>query len=113
MRILSFSEKFPKLQQPVFTTFRYPYWRVGETVQVFYKSRSPEREKLGIAEIVSIEHRELDPRFDYEGRPLVTEAEAIADGFASRADMVLYMQKQYGRNFLSCLDKLTLRWVVG
>ena len=64
MRIISFTEKWSKLEQPIFTTFRYPRidrdWQIGEMVQVFYKNRSPKREKLGVAQIIGKEPRELN-----------------------------------------------------
>jgi len=114
MRIISFSKKWDKLNQHEFTTFRYPRgdkdWYVGEVVQVFYKSRSPQREKLGIAEIIGKERRELDPNFE-SITPVVTHAEAREDGFIDRGDMVVFMQKQYGLNYISLFNKLTLKWV--
>lgn len=121
MRIISFSKKWEKLKQPEFTTFRYPRvdkdWYIGEQVQVYFKNRSPQRERLGIAEIINKERRELDPFFT-DGKvvepirvPLVTDDEAIADGFESRNDMIRYMEKQYGLDYISLFNKLTLRWV--
>ena len=115
MRIMSFREKWDKLNQPEFTTFRYPRcdtdWYEGEVIQVFYKSRSPMREKLGIAQIIKKEQRELDPNFEYVA-PVITHDEAVADGFLSRGDMVMFMQKQYGLDYISLFNKLTLRWVI-
>jgi len=121
MRIISFSKKWDKLSQPEFTTFRYPRvdkdWYVGETVQVFYKNRSPSREKLGIAEIIGKDERELDPFFtdgklvEPIGVPLTTEEEAVADGFSNGLEgMVAYMEKQYGLDYIK-FNKLTLRWL--
>jgi hypothetical protein len=118
---MSFSKKWDKLQQSEFTTFRYPRadtdWFVGEIVQIFFKNRSPSREKLGIARIVNKEKRELDT-FSTDGTivkpigvPLTTEKEAQEDGFKSREDMVKYMEKQYGLDYISLFDKLTLRWL--
>lgn len=117
MRIMSFSKKWDKLSQPEFTTFRYPRgdkdWYVGEIVQVYFKSRSPQREKLGVAEIIGKEWRELDPWFaKTDGVKLVAGYEAIADGFAGRDDMVAFMEKQYGLDYLSLFNKITLRWQV-
>ena len=109
MRILSFSQKWDKLQKPEFTTFRYPYWKEGEVVQVFYKNRSPNREKLGVATIIKIEDVELDPFFSDVAR-LITDQEAIEDGFKNRADMVKWMRKTYGLDFISRMNKLTLSW---
>jgi hypothetical protein len=118
---MSFSKKWDKLQELEFTTFRYPRkdtdWYVGEIVQVYFKSRSPKlREKLGEARIINKEYRELSPMFaiggEYDvGAQLVTDSEAIPDGFTSREDMVKYMEKQYGKNYISLFNKLTLRWI--
>ena len=103
MRIISFTEKWDKLKQPECTTFRFPRkdkdWYVGEIVQVFYKNRSPKREKLGIAGI-----RDKEPKVMND----VTEQEAKADGFYDHYEMW---------KFLKCPDmdtvvinKLTLKW---
>ena len=121
MRILSFSHKWPKLhlelpieQRPDFTTFRYFYWQEDWLVQIFYKSRSKEhREKLGEAIILKAELRELDNQIaekGYNDYPLVTDAEAQKDGFVSLDDMVKWMQKQYGLDWMPVMAKLTLRW---
>lgn len=86
MRILGFSEKWPKLDQPEFTTFRIPRedkeWHEGEVVQAVYKSRSKNREILGTARIVSVCPRTLSSSNTSYG-PVVTEDEAIQDGFVS------------------------------
>ncbi len=121
MRIISFCKKWEKLEQPEFTTFRFPRkdkdWYVGEVVQVFYRNRSPLREKLGVAEIIEKERRELDSFFT-DGRlisprdiPLTTDEEAIADGFMGREDMATFMERQYGLDYLSLFNKLTLKWI--
>lgn len=113
MRIISFSKKWEKLQQKEFTTFRFPRkdrdWEVGEKVQVFYRNRTPLREKLGMAEITNKEIRKLGTTFE-EYRP--TESEAIADGFDSLREMNGYFRDTYGRRiFQEPINKLTLRWV--
>ena len=117
MRIISFSQRWPKLKQPHFTTFRYPRvdkdWYEGEPVQVFFKNRTPQRAKLGIAIIVGKEGIELEPGFEKEGRRTITDAEAIEDGFNSRLDMVAYMKKQYGLDYIGCMNKLTLEYLKG
>lgn len=106
MRIISFSNMWNKLDNDVFTTFRYPRadkdWYVGERVQVFYKNRSPNRQKLGEAIITNKELRNLK---------LVTNEEAIADGFDNRTSMEEYMHKQYGVNYASTMNKITFRWI--
>lgn len=117
MRILGFSKMWKKLSQPEFTTFRYPRgdkdWQIGEQVQIVYKPRSKERKILGIAKIISKEKREFDLSFT-DGNiavPFLTETEAIADGFANHRAMVDYMEKQYGLDYVSLFNKLTLIWV--
>ena len=107
MRILSFSKKWDKLQQPEFTTFRFPRkdkdWFVSEVVQVYFKNRSPNRKKLGEAEII---HKELK-KYGAD-----TEAEAQADGFISLRDMERWMIKAHGEaRTYEPMNKLTLRWI--
>ena len=112
MRIMSFSQRWPKLLKDEFTTFRYPRadkdWCVGECIQVYYKNRSPQRERICIAEIINKEIRELEPAFATPDTPLVTEEEAKEDGFESRIHMVQFMEKQYGLDYISRFNKLTL-----
>jgi len=115
MRILGFSKKWDKLNDMEFTTFRYPRvdrdWYIGEKVQVFYKNRSPQRERLGIAQIVDRQPRELSPYFMDECQ-LVSYEECVADGFPNGLDeMVAFMEKQYGLDYISKFNKLTLRWI--
>ena len=82
MRIMGFSEHWPKLQQADFTTFRVPRkdkdWHVPEIVQVVYRPRSKNREPICLAEIRQKEVTTFK---------VVTEAEAIADGFANSMEM--------------------------
>jgi len=111
MRIISFSKKWDKLSQPKFTTFRFPRkdkdWYVGEVVQVFFKSRSPQREKLGEAEIIA---KEL--KLTSDSATDVTDAEAKADGFNNVRDMETWMRKTYGEvKAWTRMNKLTLRWL--
>ena len=71
MRIMSFSQRWPELQQPEFTTFRYPRhkdWEVGEHVLVFYEARGKERQLLGIAEIIKKELQEFDNKLTLRWR---------------------------------------------
>jgi len=114
MRILGFSKKWNKLSQKEFATFRYPRvdkdWYIGEKVQIIIQPRKKGGgEKLGIAEIVNKEIRELDPFFQSDS--LITDKEAIEDGFDNREDMVDWMQKTYGLDYISAMHKLTLRWL--
>ena len=115
MRIISFTKMWDKLKQPEFTTFRYPRgdkdWFVGEEVQVFYKNRSPNREKIGIAEIVKIEPRRILSVVPYD-IPRISDDEAISDGFENFNDMVDWLHKTYSKWVLrSNINKLTLRWL--
>jgi len=122
MRILSVSEYWPKLhlelpigERPLFTTFRWS--RKGkdlfvcETIQIVYKSRSKQRKVLGIAEIVGKEPRRIfDATLgDY---PVLTNEEAVADGFDVDWDMIGWLDKTYGiRRLLNePMNKLTLSW---
>ena len=117
MRILGFSKKWDKLKQLEFTTFRYPRcdidWYVGEEVQIVVQPRRKGGgDKLGIAKIINKEIRELESYFAERGYgSLVTDDEVLADGFTSREDMVTWMEKTYGLNYISRMNKLTLRWV--
>ncbi len=101
MRIISFSKHWQKLANPEFTTFRFPRkdkdWFKGEIVQVFYKSRSPQREKLGTAEIISKETKTIGS---------ITILEAIADGFNNDFEMWRFLGKP---NMNRTINKLTLR----
>jgi len=123
MRILSFSHRWSKLhlglpvrQRPDFTTFRYFSWHEGWPLQIFYRARSKEqREKLGEAVIIRRELRELDKWMafhEWNDHPLVTDVEAQEDGFIDLDDMVRWMQKQYGPDWMPVMAKLTLRWSV-
>ena len=103
MRILGFSKKWDKLQEPEFTTFRFARrdrdWEVGEVVQIVYKSRSKNREPLGIARI---NYKEFVRIKD------ITEDEAIKDGFHNALEMWIYLKKP---KVSEPINKLTLRWV--
>lgn len=117
MRPLGFSKRWQKLSNSTFTTFRYPRadkdWEIGEEVQIIVQPRRKGGgEKLGIARIIGKERRELDPFFSGGTIPLLTEEEAVADGFANHRKMTDYMEKQYGLDYISLFNKLTLRWVV-
>lgn len=114
MRIISFSKKWEKLSQSEFTTFRFTRkdtdWHIGEVVQVYYKNRTPQREKLFEAEIINKEMRKIATAFE-QYRP--TEEEAKADGFPNLFEMNTYFRKTYGeaRLFEEPINKLTLKRV--
>ena len=122
MRVLSFSRMWAKLDGDTLTTFRFERkdrdWEVGEQVQMVFKARSPQRRVLGVAEIVDKTPRWVmnhPPGLGYAGyfnTPLVTEEEAVADGFSSREEMVKFIRKE--RRMLCVikpLNKLTVRWL--
>ena len=121
----------------LFTTFRFARkdadkgrdWAVEETVQIFYKPRSPKREFLGIARIIRKQPKDLTKRFTYWqalGSPSITNTpdtitpdEAEADGFEGNhgggdtGAMRDYFHKTYG--WTKCdrepIYKLTLYWI--
>ncbi len=117
MRILGVSKKWEKLQQPEWTTFRFTRkdrdWCIGEVVHVFYKNRSPQIEKLGVAEIIGKETRRIFKTRKLYHIPIITTREAIKDGFTGWGDMALWLVKTYGHErFLNePMNKLTLRWI--
>ena len=115
MRVLGFSKKWDKLNDTEFTTFRFPRkdkdWQIGEFVQVVYKPRSKEREILGIAQIIIKASRMfIDTRI--RNISLVTEHEAILDGFNDWFDMRDWLIKTYSVERIQNepMNKLTLRW---
>ena len=114
MRILSFSKKWQKLEKDIFTTFRFKRrdadWEVGEVVQVFYKTRTPERELLGTARITAKEPRwMLNILGSLRGIEAVSDKEAIEDGFESKRAMLNWLTSQHeGRIQEEPMNKLTL-----
>lgn len=125
MRILGFSRKWPKLEQPEFTTFRFPRrdrdWAVGEFVQVVYKPRSRDREVLGTAEIISREPRRAAKHGCLLPYPCISNQEAEQDGFPGTIEKPAYFMMwewlwdTHGseRLFNEPMSKLTLRWIKG
>lgn len=134
MRILGFSEKWPKLnlhkpidERDIFTTFRFPRkdrdWEVDELVQVVYKPRSKEREVLGIARIIRKYPKDIGNKFKYYGDNdinVITPSEAIQDGFIAMHGggdldkMRKYFINTYG--YLRCMkepiSRLILYWCI-
>lgn len=112
MRILGMTVKWQKLVDEKFTTFRYKRrdrdWEEGETVQVVFRPRSKTREVLGVARIIAKERRCLF--LTEPGVPVVTNQEAIADGFADLNAMFKWMLKAHRGRGPQTLNKLTLRW---
>jgi len=114
MRILPVIQKWPKLKKPQWTTFRLSRrdkdWQVGEVVQVVYRQRTPQREVLGVAEIVAKAPRGF--RLTSGANSLIAEREAREDGFNNTEEMEHWMLKAHGsRVRTEPLNKLTLRWV--
>ena len=117
MRVLGFTKKWSKLKQEEFTTFRFHRrdrdWEAGEFVQVVYKPRSKDREPLGIAKILTKEQRNTAPDWGGAGVPVVTNEEAIEDGFANWGEMFDWLAAAHGLHRLATetMNKFTLRWV--
>jgi hypothetical protein len=114
VRILSVMEKWPKLKNPRWPTFRLQRrdkdWQVGEFVQVVYRTRSKQREVLGIARIVKKEIKHFGGPFLIG--TAITEEEAIEDGFSGAVEMANWMLKTHGdRVRREILNKLTIAWI--
>lgn len=111
MRIISFTKKWDKLNNPEFTTFRLPRrdsdkgrdWKAGEQVQVYYHNRCKDRQFYGNADIY-IKTSTLLGRID--------DAEAVADGFENFAEMFEWLNKAHGNNLrpATVINKLYLRY---
>lgn len=103
MRILGFSKKWDKLEQPKFTTFRFTRrdrdWEKGEQVQIVFKPRSKDREILGIADIINKEYKSINE---------ITEREAQLDGFYDHYEMWRFLKYP---DMDTIIHKLTLRWI--
>jgi hypothetical protein len=115
MRVLGISQKWSKLKQDEFTTFRFTRkdkdWGVGEQVQVVYHPRGKDREVLGVAEITGKERKSFYNITSDDRQHLVSIHEAQADGFADFECMVKWLIKTYGdRLRKETMNKLTLRW---
>lgn len=128
MRILGFGNKWPKLQQDTFTTFRFKRedrdWEMGELVQVVFKPRSKERQVLGVAKILAKEPRCMAWGGSKLTDPKVANAEANEDGFPDGYDQYGNHKSGYyymwewlfdtygGRRLLDePMNRLTLRWL--
>ena len=112
MRIMGFSVMWAKLNQPEFTTFRFPRkdtdWHIGERVQVVYRPRTKGRKPLFIADIANVETKAFDPAF----APMITNDEAKDDGFDGVVVMLAWLLKTHGHFSASqILNKITLRRV--
>lgn len=117
MRILGVTEKWDKLKQPQWTTFRFTRkdrdWQVGETVQVIYKPRKKGGgERLGIAKIIGKEPRWVKPEKEKD-IPSVSEEESKTSGFHDKEQMIIWMAGKYGIDKIALhpMNKLTLHWL--
>lgn len=104
MRQMGFTERWEKLNQPTFTTFRLPRrdtdWQLGERVRVVYRPRGKNRELLCEADIIRIEQLEIHQ---------ITHNEAVEDGFDDVNEMKNWLHKVHGdRLSHELLHKLTL-----
>ena len=95
MRIMGFEKHWRKLDNNIFTTFRFSRrdtdWHVGETVQIVVQPRasknSGKREHCGTATIIGKEPRIIRD---------ITDAEAIEDGFpGGRMGMFRWLKAKY------------------
>ena len=131
MRIMSFGDKInDKKPVPImmpdigtvenlFTTWRMPRrdrdWRVGEVVQVVYKTRSPQRRVLGTAVILAKTPRLLDSRGwggSVKGYVGIKHGEAWIDGFANAHEMAKWLQDTHGpRYWDEPINILLLGWI--
>lgn len=123
MRILGFSKKWDKLNNPIlFTTFRYSRrdkdWGVEEVVQIVFKPRSPEREPLGTARIIRKQEKDMRKKFYVFGGvdhspDVITPVEAYEDGFTHMgggdSETMRKFLHDYSRGEL--INKLTLYWM--
>lgn len=108
MRELGMSEMWPKLEQNIFTTFRFTRkdtdWAENEVVKVVYRPRSKERKVLGIAIINKKEVRSL-----FCGQ-CISEEEAVEDGFKNKEGMIKWLLNTHGDDIPSTINKLTIKW---
>jgi len=137
MRILSFSERWTKLNKSwfepnllTFTTFRYPRrdkdWEVEEVVKIVYKTRSPNREELGMARIIRKDEKNTEKRWSYYPLPsfpntpdMITPEEAKEDGFTGMhgggdvEKLLDWLRESAGIRFYRehIVHKLTLYWI--
>lgn len=115
MRILSFSHEWVdytvnriKWENDFFTTWRFPRrdkdWQVNETVQVWFKSRSPNRRFLCQAQILAKTTRHVDEP------DCITYLDALHDGFKSQEAMYDYLEKTHGERLKKeTINKLYLK----
>lgn len=123
MRILGVSKRWPKLKKDEFTTFRFSRrdkdWCPNEVVQIVLNPRSKKRQILGTAQIINVEPRCMCWHGSKLPDPIVTDEEAMDDGFEPAGEKKAYfvmwewLWAVYGPERLlnEPMSKLTLRWV--
>lgn len=119
MRVLSFQQAWPKLNDTRFTTFRFARkgkdWKQGELVNIVVKSGEAPGVELGIAKIsIKATFRAFPGDAPYVPflPQVITPAEAISDGFPTLRDMYDYFVDRYGKRLLEePLNKLVLMYV--
>jgi len=131
MRIMSFTKRWAKLNNPIlFTTFRYPRkdkdWEVEEVVQIFFRTRSKEREELGIARIIRKEVKDTSKEYHYGSSlyptatlDIITPEEAKEDGFTGMhgggdiEKLKDFLRESAGIEFYRqrLINKMTLYWI--
>ena len=114
MRRMGFTLCWPKLSQDECSTLRFTRrdkdWLLGETVLVVYQPRHYNY-VLGMAMIISKEPRAVSRAMASADAPLVTEEEAIADGFDNLGGLLQWFWKTgKDRVMKEAVNKLTIRW---
>ncbi len=115
MRRMGFSLNWPKLKQEELTTMRFKRrdkdWLVGETVMVVYQPRHFNH-ALGLATILKKETRAVSRVMVSPETPLVTEEEAVQDGFEHLGGLLQWLWKSGGKDRVmqETVNKLTIRW---
>ena len=115
MRILGYTQRWPKLKKKVHTTFRFTRrdrdWQVGEVVHEVLHPRSKGREVLQVALIISKEQRWVFTGKKPRGAKAIIAAEAHEDGFNTHVEMLMWLSKAHGHE--KCvnepINKLTLK----
>ncbi len=119
---MGFSKKWDKLQQNIFTTFRFIRkdrdGEIGEVVKVVYHPRYIDHEFIGEAKIINKEQRAMAWDGDKTGAIKITNGETIADGFKNGLELAYFsmwefMRENYGgeRLLTEPMNKLTLEWI--
>ena len=113
MRILGFEKHWPKLDSPMFTTFRLPRkdadkgrdWKVGEIVQIVIRPRQKDRQPLCTAQIIRKDMRDIIG---------ITDTDARVDGFpGGHEEMWQWLSGKYHLSLAKACDlhmnRLTLK----